>query len=798
MTVTPVPEAAVKNIAGSIDPVDYPVVDGSTATLPLSQALYSLATGADAEAAEKAIVHTKTTNSYYRLYDGGADLLIVYEPPEEIITRMQTENLLVKPIGLDALVFMANADNPVKFLTTEQLIDIYSGKIKNWEDVGGKDQRLLAFQRPVGSGSQTLMQKLVMGDVPMEEGDNIFRYSTMADILEGMIAYNGEANTLGYSVFYYANYMYSLPELRFMGVNSVIPSTKTIYDGSYPFVNAFYAVIRPDEPEDSNARILFDWLTGEAGQQMVLDLGYVPVNMPEHAELVEKEPGREEELLLTPKEKLAPGQHYIFVQEEVTPNNNYGDVRIYDENWNCCASFSSASCYTKGVTNARYVSIYRWEAKPEDGGEYWADTQNRLFIYDLQENEFIDFRGIVGDSYVSILDGERGYFKYAKDYDDVNIIDRDGKVLLSGIEMGESDGMIYRERDFYVANYWSGEMGISSKIFDLDLNLKTIIYQSRENMPQEKDRIKGVGYAVGSDGYVLSRTGDILLSPERFLAQFGKEGIAECKIDEGYSCYYDNNDPKKLYRVDYAEEVWYVDEKLNVYLKLDVFLKQGIERLTIRDKALADAPYYMMKKGGVTWYFSPEGYLILEDSSEGARMASVGESYIIAIPREGGYDVDMVVSEEQDLRTFQYRSSRAEYDEIQYLEPYVIALSGHVVNNGKDELVIARKSQTETFTAQKISLEQVGSEYGQQPENVWLVCMYDGDRQMADVNGKWGESQTYAVVSGGGLRFTTPEPGRLIACHNGYLQVDAGSYSYVYDYDGNQIIKAYNRFLMDE
>lgn len=48
-------------------------------------------------------------------------------------------------------------------------------------------------------------------------------------------------------------------------VDGIMPSNSTIQDGSYPYVNDFYAVIRDDEPEDSPARLLFDWLTSEGG-----------------------------------------------------------------------------------------------------------------------------------------------------------------------------------------------------------------------------------------------------------------------------------------------------------------------------------------------------------------------------------------------------------------------------------------------------------------------------------------------------------------------------------------------------
>ena len=154
-TVAPLDADQILPIANTMTREDFPLIDGSTATIPLSEAVYCLATGEDDEAAKKVIHHTKTTNSYNRLYNGEANLLIVYEPADSIIKRMQEEPLLIKPIGLDALVFMANAKNPVESLSGEQLVEIYSGGISNWDKVGGKDQELLAFQRPEGSGSQT-------------------------------------------------------------------------------------------------------------------------------------------------------------------------------------------------------------------------------------------------------------------------------------------------------------------------------------------------------------------------------------------------------------------------------------------------------------------------------------------------------------------------------------------------------------------------------------------------------------------------------------------------------------------
>lgn len=257
---------------------EFPVIDGSTATIPISQAIYRLATGASKQEAESHISHGKTTQSYLNLIWGnGASLVIAYEPGDAVKERLKEEgdNIIMKPIGRDALVFMANESNPVKSLTQKQVVDIYSGKLTDWKALGGRNQEIKAFQRPKNSGSQNLMEKLVMGGKAMADAPQDFVVSEMGELIEQVSAYDNTGDALGYSVYFYAKNMYQKPELKFMGINGVMPASETIRDGSYPFVNDFYAAIRKDEPKDSAAYQLFEWLTSDDGQALINALGYV-------------------------------------------------------------------------------------------------------------------------------------------------------------------------------------------------------------------------------------------------------------------------------------------------------------------------------------------------------------------------------------------------------------------------------------------------------------------------------------------------------------------------------------------
>ncbi|MDO5133498.1 MAG: substrate-binding domain-containing protein [Eubacteriales bacterium] len=269
----------------SIPAEEYPRVDGSTATLPLSYALYQAATGEDEEAAMEAIKHNKTDSSYYQLTYGNCDLVLAYEPSENTRKNIEEKaSLQMKPIGRDALVFMINASNPVKSLTEAQIQAVYTGEITNWKELGGNDEEIVAFQRGQNSGSQTLMEKLVMDGIPMAKAPSYHYISSMGELLDKVSSYNNQGNAIGYSVYFYARNMYSVPGLEFLSVEGVTPSNDTIRDGSYPYVNEFYAVIRDDEAADSPARLLFDWLTDEGGQELIADTGYVPVRDKRPAE----------------------------------------------------------------------------------------------------------------------------------------------------------------------------------------------------------------------------------------------------------------------------------------------------------------------------------------------------------------------------------------------------------------------------------------------------------------------------------------------------------------------------------
>ena len=267
---------------------EFPITDGSTACIPLIAQIMADTTGMDLETAQSAVNTNTTAQAWRNLglygnnYGDSVKLIIAYEAPESVKEELKADGdpLEQKAIGRDALVFIVNEENPVQSLTQQQLRDIYAGRITSWKDVGGADSPIVAFQRGVDSGSQTLFKKLLIdkGDGQLMAAPTELAPADMGGLVDSIAEYNNSANAIGFSVYYYIDQMYSKPGLRLLAVDGVTPGNDTIADESYPLCNEFYAVVHADAAPDSPQRKVYDWLDTDEGRRCIEKAGYVAVD----------------------------------------------------------------------------------------------------------------------------------------------------------------------------------------------------------------------------------------------------------------------------------------------------------------------------------------------------------------------------------------------------------------------------------------------------------------------------------------------------------------------------------------
>ena len=223
------------------------------------------------------VIHNGTHGGYVALTEKRSDLALLARRPSSKETKSAAGKGItfdVRPVALDAFVFVTHRSNPVRSLTTGQLKGIYSGQVGNWTEVGGHAAGIDAYQRNETSGSQQLMLSAFMGKTPILKSRNRLLRASMGGPYSALTE---NQNGIAYSVYFYEHFMAASPYTRALAVDGVEPTAETIRKKTYPYTTEVYVVIRKSEPAVSHARKLRDWLLTEEGQAVVSESGYVPL-----------------------------------------------------------------------------------------------------------------------------------------------------------------------------------------------------------------------------------------------------------------------------------------------------------------------------------------------------------------------------------------------------------------------------------------------------------------------------------------------------------------------------------------
>ncbi|MBO4544329.1 MAG: substrate-binding domain-containing protein [Verrucomicrobia bacterium] len=188
--------------------------------------------------------------------------------------RRANAELTYTPIALDAFVFFVNKDCPIDGLTSQQARDIYSGKIRDWKELGAPAGRILAFQRPPDSSSQNAMERF-MGVTPLATPLKKEIGGSMGGIREEVVQYQNVANAIGYSFRCYAA-LKGDDSIKFLKLDGVEPTPENIASGRYPATVEMLAIT--SQHSDPECAKLIEWILGPQGQKLVEKTGYIPLH----------------------------------------------------------------------------------------------------------------------------------------------------------------------------------------------------------------------------------------------------------------------------------------------------------------------------------------------------------------------------------------------------------------------------------------------------------------------------------------------------------------------------------------
>ncbi|MBO5936771.1 MAG: hypothetical protein J6Q79_04040, partial [Clostridia bacterium] len=142
------------------------------------------------------------------------------------------------------------------------------------KEVGGKNEKIRAFQREKNSGSQTAMENLVMGGSDMIDPIEVKIIVGMGELVDAVAEYENETASLGYTYRYYIDTLYKNDNIKTIAVNGIAPTDENIRNSCYPFTTNYYGVIREGDEEEIGGQFL-DWILSDEGQKCVAQAGYI-------------------------------------------------------------------------------------------------------------------------------------------------------------------------------------------------------------------------------------------------------------------------------------------------------------------------------------------------------------------------------------------------------------------------------------------------------------------------------------------------------------------------------------------
>ncbi|ABO50623.1 phosphate ABC transporter substrate-binding protein, PhoT family [Desulforamulus reducens MI-1] len=168
-------------------------------------------------------------------------------------------------IALDGIAVVVNPKNQVADLTMEQVAKIFSGEIKNWKEVGGKDAAINVVTREEGSGTRGAFEEIVLGEAKMDS-KAITQPSTGS--VKTTVA--GDENAIGYISLGSLN-----EEVKGVKVDGVKPTVDNVKAGAFKISRPFLYLTKGEMNEVTKAYV--DFVMSEEGQKIVGESHFISI-----------------------------------------------------------------------------------------------------------------------------------------------------------------------------------------------------------------------------------------------------------------------------------------------------------------------------------------------------------------------------------------------------------------------------------------------------------------------------------------------------------------------------------------
>lgn len=185
----------------------------------------------------------------------------------EVTEELKDKGLVDHQVAVAPFLIIVNKDVTVDSLTKQQMKDIFTGKITNWKDVGGKDQKIAIIGRAKSSGSRATISKIVM------DGEDFTDAATAQDSTGNLLT--GVAQTPG--AIGYIDAAYIKDTVKALKFNGVAYSADAVISGQYQ-IYAYEHMYTKGEATGTVKAFIDYILSDEFQNNYVEKAGFLPVS----------------------------------------------------------------------------------------------------------------------------------------------------------------------------------------------------------------------------------------------------------------------------------------------------------------------------------------------------------------------------------------------------------------------------------------------------------------------------------------------------------------------------------------
>ncbi|HEY9059637.1 MAG TPA: phosphate ABC transporter substrate-binding/OmpA family protein [Pseudobacteroides sp.] len=175
-------------------------------------------------------------------------------------------------IALDGISVIVNKNNPINHLSVEQISDIFSGKITNWSQVGGKDSKIKVFSRDENSGTYEIFKNLILSDKALLS--EAVRIESAEGLSNEVLK---DINSIGFTSFSYTGDTKPLSISQGTAA-PVFPNTFNIATEEYYLSKRIYLYC-PEKIQNPYATELINYITDDEGQNIIKNCGFATIDI---------------------------------------------------------------------------------------------------------------------------------------------------------------------------------------------------------------------------------------------------------------------------------------------------------------------------------------------------------------------------------------------------------------------------------------------------------------------------------------------------------------------------------------